>query len=84
MGSVGRRMSGFCEPVQPASLPPGKLGEEQNRAGLMQVSETLPPFTLRLSRAFVNGKQRISTGFLRVLAVFLENRPKMSSFWLFL
>src|SRR6185437_4570767 len=40
--------------------------------GLMRVPETLPPFTLRLSEAFVNGKQRISTGFLRVLSVFLE------------
>jgi len=46
--------------------------------------ETLPPFTLRLSRRFVNGKQRISTGFLRVLAVFLEKRPKMGSLRLFL
>jgi hypothetical protein len=49
-------------------------------AGLMQVSETLPPFTLRLSKVFVNRKQRISTGFLRFLSVFLENLAKKARF----
>ncbi|MGC1782690.1 MAG: hypothetical protein WA708_09240 [Acidobacteriaceae bacterium] len=42
--------------------------------GLMRVSEILTPFTLRLFFNFVNGKQRISTGFL-------PNLPDLACFW---
>jgi hypothetical protein len=53
----------------PFHFPEGPL----LRCGIVRIDaglETLPPFTLRLSSAFVNGKQRISTGFLWVLPVF--------------
>jgi hypothetical protein len=49
--------------------------ETRESTGLMRVLETLPPFTLRLSAAFVNGNKCISTGFLRVF-------PDLTGFWL--
>jgi hypothetical protein len=49
-------------PFQPARTPV-----------FMRVRESLPPFTLRLSENFVNGKRPVSTGFLRFLPVFPEN-----------
>jgi hypothetical protein len=38
---------------------------------LTRVRKNLPPFTLRLSNSFVNGKTRVSTGFLRFFLAFL-------------
>jgi len=37
---------------------------------LTRLRKNLPPFTLRLSEAFVNGKTPVSTGFLRFFLVF--------------
>jgi len=37
----------------------------------MRLRKNLPPFTLRLSAAFVNGKTPVSTGFLRFFLAFL-------------
>jgi hypothetical protein len=38
---------------------------------MTRVRKNLPPLTLRLSEAFVNGKTPVSTGFLRFFLVFL-------------
>jgi hypothetical protein len=38
---------------------------------MTRVRKNVPPFTLRLSEAFVNGKTRVSTGFLRFFLAFL-------------
>jgi hypothetical protein len=38
---------------------------------MTRVRKNLPPLTLRLSAAFVNGKTPVSTGFLRFFLVFL-------------
>jgi hypothetical protein len=50
----------FLTSVDPASFRrrplPFKSWQNRIHAGLMQVSETLPPFTLRLSKVFVNRK----------------------------
>jgi hypothetical protein len=37
----------------------------------MRLRKNLPPFTLRLSAAFVNGKTPVSTGFFWFFLVFL-------------
>jgi len=38
---------------------------------LTRLRNNLPPFTVRLSTAFVNGKTCVSTGFLRFSLAFL-------------
>jgi len=45
---------------------------------MTRVRKNLPPFTLRLSTAFVNGKTRVSTGFLRFFLVFSGKRPNLA------
>jgi hypothetical protein len=52
-------------------LPPAAQGM-RGKTGLMQVSETLPPFTLRLSKVFVNGKQRIPQVFFGFYCFLLD------------
>jgi hypothetical protein len=46
----------------------------------MRLRKNLPPFTLRLSEAFVNGKTCVSTGFLRFFLVFLWKSPFLAGF----
>lgn len=46
----------------------------------MRVTRTLPPFTLRLSALFVNGKSPISTGFLLKLPGFPGFCPYLGNF----
>jgi hypothetical protein len=47
---------------------------------LTRVRKNLPPLTLRLSKAFVNGKTRVSTGFLRFFLVFLWKTAEIAVF----
>jgi hypothetical protein len=45
-----------------------------------RVRKNLPPLTMRLSKAFVNGKTSVSTGFLRFSPVFAGKPRKMPHF----
>lgn len=47
---------------------------------LTRLRKNLPPFTLRLSAAFVNGKTLVSTGFLRFFLAFLWKTPALPEF----
>jgi hypothetical protein len=47
---------------------------------LTRLRKNLPPFTLRLSKAFVNGKTPVSTGFFRFSLVFLWKTPLLAVF----
>jgi hypothetical protein len=46
----------------------------------MRLGKNLPPLTLRLSAAFVNGKTPVSTGFLRFSLAFLWKTSTFARF----
>jgi hypothetical protein len=55
----------------PLRIPPAGTSRPQPGSPVfMRVRENPPPLTLRLSRGFVNSKNPVSTGFLRVFLGF--------------